>query len=340
MDLGPEFWALAALVFVFTYVNGFHDGCNVVATLIASRAMPARAALVAAAVIEVISPFAVLVIGASVSHTVQHLVHESAYTDPAAQRVALAFFGAGILAAVTWNITTWYFALPASSSHALIGGLVGAGLAAFGSGQIAWDYFWERVVLMVFLTPVASFIVGFLMLRLILLSAKRATTRVNTFFKYAQYVNMAFLAFNHSFNDSQKSVGMIMILMSVVTGAVVTSPPLWAIAAAAVALSAGILFGGFRIIGTVGNGIYKVLPVHSFSSQLAAGAVILTSSLVGAPVSSSQIVSSSIMGVGSAEAYKRVRWLTARKILLSWVITIPLAGALGALLFTLFRLIV
>lgn len=338
LELGASFWVLTALIFVFTYVNGFHDGCNVVATLIASRAMRPKPALAFAALVEFVSPFAILIIGSSVSDTIKKLVSSTFYTDPGGRSAALAFITAGILAAILWNLTTWKFGIPASSSHALIGGVVGAGLAAFGIGAIAWDYFWGRVVLMIFLTPLVSFFIGFLVLKLLLLLTKRASRSVNKFFTYAQVVNMTFLAFNHSFNDSQKSIGIVMILLGIY-GAPSAAIPLWAIVGAAACLSGGIAFGGFKIIKTVGTGIYKVQPIHSFASQLTAGAVILASSMLGAPVSASQIVSSSIMGVGSAERYKAVRWNVAGRILLSWFITIPIAGCLGALLFFLFFMI-
>ena len=155
-----SFIILTCLVFVFTYVNGFHDGCNVVATLIASRAMKPHPALAWAAVVEFLSPLVILVVGSSVSDTIQKLVGAQFYTDPGARSTALAFITAGILAAILWNLTTWKFAIPASSSHSLIGGVVGAGLAAFGAGAISWGYFWGRVVLMIFLTPLISFCLG------------------------------------------------------------------------------------------------------------------------------------------------------------------------------------
>lgn len=332
-----SFCVLTCLVFVFTYVNGFHDGCNVVATLIASRAMKPHPALAWAAIVEFLSPLAILVVGASVSGTIQKLVGESFYTAPGTQSTALAFITAGILAAIAWNLTTWKFGIPASSSHSLIGGVVGAGLAAFGTSAIAWSYFWGRVVLMIFLTPAVSFCLGFLILKLLRLT-RHAGVGVNKFFTYAQWVNMTFLAFNHSFNDSQKSIGIILILIGIYGGDV-SGIPLWSILCAAACLACGIAFGGFKIIKTVGTGIYKVQPIHSFASQLTAGSVILASSLLGAPVSASQIVSSSIMGVGAAEHYKSVHWLVAKRILLSWFITIPIAGALGALLYLLFSLI-
>lgn len=336
--MGFSFWALSILIFLFTYVNGFHDGCNVVATLIASRAMRPRPALAWAAAVELLSPFAILIVGSSVSDTIKKLVSESRYTDPGSRSAALAFITAGILAAIVWNLATWLFGIPASSSHSLIGGIVGAGIAAFTARAIAWNYFWGKVVLMIFVTPVVSFLAGFCILKLLLFLTRHADVGVNKFFTYAQWVNMTFLAFNHSFNDSQKSIGIVMILIGIYGG----SPehiPLWAIACAAVCLACGIAFGGFKIIKTVGTGIYRVQPVHSFASQLTAGTVILVSSLLGAPVSASQIVSSSIMGVGAAERYKAVRWNVAGRILLSWFITIPIAGAMGAILFYMFSLI-
>ena len=148
-----SFLLLTGMIFVFTYVNGFHDGCNVVATLIASRAMRPHPALAWAAAVEFLSPFAILVVGSSVSNTIQKLVGEAFYTDAGSRDVALAFITGGILAAILWNLTTWRFGIPASSSHALIGGVVGAGIAAFGTGSISWSYFWGKIVLMIFLTP-------------------------------------------------------------------------------------------------------------------------------------------------------------------------------------------
>ena len=333
-----SFWILVALTFIFTYVNGFHDGCNVVATLIASRAMKPYPALALAAAVEFLSPFSILIIGSSVSETIKKLVEESYYIDPNTKNVALAFITAAILAAILWNLTTWLYAIPASSSHALIGGVVGAGLAAFSSHAITWSYFWAKVVLMIFITPLVSFLVGFGILKLLLYLTRNAEKGVNKFFTYAQWLNMTFLAFNHSFNDSQKSIGIVMILIGIYGGAT-NVIPLWTIACAALSLACGIAFGGFKIIKTVGTGIYKVRSIHSFSSQLTAGTVILVSSLLGAPVSSSQIVSSSIMGVGAAERYKAVKWNVAGRILVSWFITIPIAGLLAAILFLLFSLI-
>ncbi len=336
--MSVSFWILITMTFVFTYVNGFHDGCNVVATLIASRSMKPYPALIWAAAVEVLSPFAIFIIGSGVSNTIQNLVAESYYINPHAKSAALAFITAGIIAAIVWNVATWYFAIPSSSSHALIGGVAGAGIAAYGAAAISWNYIWLKVVLMVFATPLVSFLAGYGILSLLRFLARNASLRANAFFTYAQRFNMAFLAFNHSFNDSQKSIGIVMILIGIYGGTSNTIP-VWVVALAAASLACGIAFGGFKIIKTVGNGIYKVKAIDSFASQMTAGTVLLVSSLLGAPVSSSQIVSSSIMGVGAAERYKAVKWNVAGRILVSWFITIPVAGLLGALLFYLLRFI-
>jgi PiT family inorganic phosphate transporter len=337
MQYSVTFWVLTVVIFGFTYVNGFHDGCNAVATLIASRAMSPHKALALAATVEFLTPLAVLVIGSSVADTMKSIVYESAYIDPAVKHTALAFIAAGIIAAILWNVSTWLLGLHASSSHALVGGVMGAGAAAFGFMQVNWYNILVKVVLMIFLTPAVGFICGFLVMKLINLLFRNAGKGANKFFNIAQIFNMIFLAFNHSFNDSQKSVGIILLLMGVELG--YTGPaPVWALLCAGLALAMGIAFGGFRIIKTVGTGIYRVKPQHSFASQLTAGTVIMLSSLIGAPVSASQIVSSSIMGVGSAERVSAVRWNTVKKILSSWFFTLPIVGVLGYALFFIMRI--
>jgi len=332
------FWVLTVLILCFTYANGFNDGCNAVATLIASRAMSPKKALALSAIVEFLTPFTTLLIGADVAHTIKNIINQSAYLNPASKSAALAFIAAGIIAAIVWNITNRVLGIPASSSHALIGGFVGAGIAAFGVMQVNWQSVLVKVVLMIFLTPVVGFFAGFLVMKLVKFLFKHAGREANTFFKVTQIFNMIFLAFNHSFNDSQKSVGIIMLLMGVEFG-FTGFTPLWALAGTGFALAMGITFGGFRIIKTVGIGIYRVKPMHSFASQLTAGTVILLSSLIGAPISASQIVSSSIMGVGSAESINAVRWNTVGKILFSWVFTLPVAALMGALLYFVLKLV-
>jgi len=326
------------MILCFTYANGFNDGANSVATLIASRAMSPHKALLLAAAVEFVAPFFTLVVGANVAATIKTIVYASAYSNPAVKHTALAFIAAGMLAAIIWNTTTHALGLPASSSHSLIGGVMGAGIAAFGFMQINWYNIFIKVVLMIFLTPVIGFAIGFLNMKIINYLFRNAGQGANKFFNIAQIFNMMYLAFNHSFNDSQKSVGIILLLMSVEFG-FTGAAPTWALMLAGLALALGIAFGGFKIIKTVGTGIYKVMPQHSFASQLSAGSVILLSSIIGVPVSASQIVSSSIMGVGSAERVNAVRWNTIGKIIMSWIITLPAVGLVGALLFEILKFV-
>lgn len=337
-QLNLTFIIITAMILCFTYANGFNDGANSVATLIASRAMSPHKALFLAASVEFVAPLFTLVIGANVAATIKTIVFESAYSNPAVKHTALAFIASGMIAAIIWNTTTHALGLPASSSHSLIGGIMGSGIAAFGVMQINWFNIFIKVVLMIFLTPLVGFMVGFINMKLINYLFKNAGHGANRFFNVAQIFNMMYLAFNHSFNDSQKSVGIILLLMSVEFG-YTGSSPIWALMLAGLALGLGIAFGGFKIIKTVGTGIYKVMPKHSFASQLSAGSVILLSSIIGVPVSASQIVSSSIMGVGSAERVSAVRWNTMGKILMSWIITLPAVGLVGALLFEVLRFV-
>jgi PiT family inorganic phosphate transporter len=300
--------------------------------------MSPHKALLLAAAVEFVAPFFTLVVGANVAATIKTIVYASAYSNPAVKHTALAFIAAGMLAAIIWNTTTHALGLPASSSHSLIGGVMGAGIAAFGFMQINWYNIFIKVVLMIFLTPVIGFAIGFLNMKIINYLFRNAGQGANKFFNIAQIFNMMYLAFNHSFNDSQKSVGIILLLMSVEFG-FTGAAPTWALMLAGLALALGIAFGGFKIIKTVGTGIYKVMPQHSFASQLSAGSVILLSSIIGVPVSASQIVSSSIMGVGSAERVNAVRWNTIGKIIMSWIITLPAVGLVGALLFEILKFV-
>lgn len=335
------FWILALVTYSFTLVNGFHDGCNAVATLIASRAMKPKTAMLFSGAIELIGPLTLFATGFGVSTTIQNMVTESSYiskghVDPH----AFAFIAAGIIAAITWNIITWIFGIPASSTHALIGGVVGSGIAAFGLNCVRWGNFFTQVVLMIFLAPMIGFGVGYLIMKLLKLAARHMDTRANEAFKRMQIINMILLSYSHSTHDSQKSIGIILLLMAIAGKPVEAGayPPFLAVLVASLCMSLGIIFGGYSIIKTVGTGIYKVRPIHSFASQLTATSVLLTANALHVPVSASHVVSSSIMGVGSAERINAVRWSKVRSVIISWFITLPIVGILGVLLYFLFSL--
>lgn len=327
------FWILCVLTFSLTLLNGFLDGSNAVATLIASRSMKPKTALRFAALIEFVSPFTLFVTGFGVSRAIQNMVNEENYIGATGddQIRALCFIGAGVLAAVLWDLTAWLSHVPSSSTHALLGGVVGSSIVAYGFGSVAWAQFLYRVVLMIFLAPVVGFVMGFVIMKIIKAIVMKASRGANTVFKRIQILNVLLLAYSHSTHDSQKTLGIIMLLMSICGGTAATQPPVIAVVIAGTCLATGILFGGFNIIRTVGMKIFKVQPIHAFSSQLASATSLLTANALGVPVSSSHIVSTSVMGVGAAERVSAVRWINVKRIVISWFITVPIVGSLGAL---------
>lgn len=337
------FWILAVITYSFTLVNGFHDGCNAVATLIASRSMKPKTALIFAGTIELIGPLTLFATGFGVSRTIQNMITESTYigNPEVSQQHALAFIAAGIIAAITWNLITWVFGIPSSSTHALIGGVVGSGIAAFGFSCVNWTNFFTQVVLMIFLAPMLGFGVGYVIMKLLKLVARHMDTKANNIFKHMQTINMVLLSYSHSTHDSQKSIGIILLLMAVAGHPVENgaTPPWPAVLVAGICMACGILFGGYSIIKTIGLGIYKVRPIHSYASQLTAAGVLLTANALHVPVSASHVVTSSIMGVGSAERINAVRWSNVRNVIISWFITLPIVGTLGALLYFIFSLL-
>ncbi|MDX9699800.1 MAG: inorganic phosphate transporter [Rhodocyclaceae bacterium] len=322
-------------VLVFDYTNGFHDAANVVATVIASRAMSPARAVVVVAVFEFLGP---LLGGTAVANTIGGFVDLSGVDTLHSLSILLA----GLLGAIGWNLLTWWWGIPSSSSHALVGGLVGAVLMAVGPGHVVWGFsgLWtgapvagvSKVVLALLLSPLLGFVVGYLMHRLVSLLLRAARPVMNRRLRAAQYVTTAGLAFSHGANDAQKSMG-ILTLVLLLGGFIPTfEVPFWVMLACAVAITLGILSGGWRIVRTLGFAVYKVRPQHALESQLTSAAVIFSASVAGAPVSTSHVVASSIMGIGASEYPHRVRWGKAGEILATWVVTIPASALAGAAL--------
>ena len=318
---------LELIIFIFTallfdFLNGFHDSANVVATAIASQAMSPRAALTMAAVANLIGPF---LFGVAVATTIgSEVVTEEAVTVPVAM--------AALVSAIVWNLLTWLLGIPSSSSHALIGGFVGAAIAGYGVGAINPEGL-RLVLIGLFISPIIGLVFGWLFLRFTFLIAQYATPRVNIFFRRGQWFTSAALALSHGANDAQKTMG-IMAMGLVAFGVIDTFYiPSWVIAASAAAIAAGTTLGGWRLIRTMGAGFFRIRPIHAFTSQTASTVVILGASLMGAPVSTTQVISSSIVGVGAGHRFPMVRWRVAYNILIAWILTIPLTGLLGAVIF-------
>ena len=317
---------LVLIALVFGFYNGLHDSSNVVATVISTRAMRPRLALWMAALANGVGP---LLFGVAVAETIGHeVVAERAVTLPVVY--------AALLAAILWNVITLKLGIPSSTSHALIGGMVGPVLAGYGSGAILVNGL-LKVLLTLFLSPILGMIAGYWIIKLCFFLARGATPRVSVWFQRGQIVTAATLALSHGTNDAQKTMGIIALGL-VATGHMTTFHiPLWVILASAAAMGAGTLFGGWSLIRTLGAGFYRLRPVHGFSAQTASSAVILGAALLGGPVSTTHVVSSAIVGAGSAERVQKVRWGVVNSIVVSWFLTIPAAAALGALLYAIIR---
>lgn len=306
----------------FDFLNGFHDSANLVATVIASRAISSRKALVITALAEFSGPF---LFGVAVAKTVgADLIDTHAIT--------LSVVLAAMWAAIGWNLFTWYFGIPSSSSHALIGGLIGSAVIANGFQVIQVNGL-SLILLALFISPPLGMLIGFLFMRLVFFLAKNASPRINHFFKRAQILTSIGLALSHGTNDAQKTMGIITLGL-VISGTLETfEVPLWVIVASAGAIALGIGSGGWRLIRTLGGRIYTIRPVHGFTAQTASAGVILGAALLGGPVSTTHVVSTSIIGAGAAERLTKVRWQVAQEMLWAWGLTIPLTTALSALMY-------
>jgi PiT family inorganic phosphate transporter len=317
--MSQELVLVIALALIFNFLNGMRDASNIVATMISSRAFSAGTALGIAAVAEFLGPF---LFGVVVAKTIgEDIVQANALT--------LSVIASALIGAIIWNLITWYFGIPGSSSHALIGGMVGAVVAGAGMTAIKWGGL-NIVLIALFAFPLIGFVSGFVMTRLIYFLVRGATPRVNELFKRGQWLTALVMAFGQGTNDAQKTMGVI--ALSLVIGGVLPSfqVPLWVVAVSAAGIAIGTSLGGWRLIRTLGGKFYKIRPLHSFSTQLSSATVILAASLFGVPVSASQVVSSAIIGVGSAERASKVRWSVAEEIIMSWLITIPASGLLAA----------
>ena len=234
-----------------------------------------------------------------------------------------------MISAIIWNIITWYFGIPSSSSHALIGGIIGAVGIAYGIGLIQLKGL-EKVAIALFISPVLGLLTGYLMMKFTLFLVRGASPKANLFFKRAQILTSIGLALSHGTNDAQKTMGII--TMGLVSAGYLKefTVPLWVIAVCAAAMALGIATGGWRIIKTLGGKFYKIRPIHGFSAQVSAATIILGAALLGGPVSTTHVVSSSIMGVGSAERLSKVRWTVAQEIAMAWILTIPATALMAA----------
>ena len=315
----PTLILLILLALIFDFLNGVHDSSNIVATMIASRAFSPRVALGVTAIAHFVAPF---LFGVAVATTIgEDIIDANAINN--------GVIIAALLSAILWNLFTWFVGIPSSSSHAMVGGLIGAVAVGAGLQAIYLDGM-MKVLIALFISPIIGFIGGFLFTKLILFLARGASLRINWFFKRSQIITAVTLAFSHGTNDAQKTMGII--TLGLVTSGFLDTfyVPLWVITISAGAIALGTAMGGWRLIKTLGGKFYKIRPVDAFSAQTTSTVVILGASLLGEPVSTTQVVSSSIMGVGSAERLSKVRWGVGRDMAMAWLVTIPVTALLAA----------
>lgn len=316
------------LALVFDFSNGFHDAANVVATIIVTGALSPVRALTIAALCEFIGPF---LFGTAVAKTIGKGIVDPASFSADTLAVSVSVLVAALIGAIAWNLITWWFGLPSSSSHAVVGGLIGAVSIAHGLRMIRWDG-----VLFVFAALIASPLVGlafgwvFFRVTRFLVERARATPKATLFFNNMQVVSSICLALSHGANDAQKSMGIITMALVILGVLPSFAIPFWVVTSCAAAIAAGTATGGWKIIKTMGAKICRLRSIHAFCAQASSASVILVAALVGGPVSTTHVVSSSIMGAGSGQRLSAVRWTVAADIITAWFITIPASAAMSA----------
>jgi len=322
--------AVLGLAVVFDYVNGFHDTANAIATSVSTRALRPEYAILLSASANFI--------GALTGTAVAKTIASGIVTAPEGHAGQVVVAGA-LVGGITWNLITWRIGIPSSSSHALIGGLIGAAAVAGGIGAWQIDGIIYKVLLPLVGSPLIGLAVGYVFMVVLLNLFQRANPHtVNGIFRRLQVLSASYMAFGHGSNDAQKTMG-IMTLALVAAGILPTPDvPVWVILLAATAISLGTAAGGWRIIRTMGQRVVKLDPVHGFAAETTAASVILTASHFGVPVSTTHVISSAIMGVGSSDRFSAVRWGIAGDIVVAWVLTIPASGLVAGVTYAVLRL--
>jgi PiT family inorganic phosphate transporter len=314
-----------ALAVLFDYINGFHDTANAIATSVSTRALKPEHAILMSATANFVGALT----GTAVAKTIASGLATT--PDGAAGQTIVA---AALVGAILWNLLTWRLGIPSSSSHALIGGLLGAVIASVGVEAIKLEGVRDKVLLPLVLSPVLGIAIGFALMVVLLNVFRRAhPQRLNERFRRLQVLSAAYMAFSHGSNDAQKTMG-IMTLALFTAGVIPNQDiPLWVILLAASAISLGTAAGGWRIIRTMGQRVVKLDPVHGFAAETTAASIIFAASHFGMPVSTTHVISTAIMGVGASDRLSAVRWGVAGNIVIAWILTIPASALAAALAF-------
>jgi len=336
--------AIILVAFIFDFINGFHDSANSIATIVGTRVLSPLAAVLWAAVFNFAAAFTV---GTAVAKAISKGLIDANVVTP---EVVLG----GLIGAIIWNLITWFYGIPSSSSHAIIGGYAGAAVARGGWAAITWGTKWIQTLSFIVISPIVGLIAGFLLMVLVYwVFQKMAPARVDRFFRVAQLASSAALSLAHGGNDAQKTMGIIVgllvavrPLMAAQTGwthhlyLATDAVPLWVEMGAYTAISLGTLFGGWRIVHTMGSRITRLRPVSGFCAETGGAAAIMMASHFGIPVSTTHTITGSIVGVGATQRFSAVRWGIARRIVWAWLVTIPASAAMSALAYLVLSLLV
>ncbi|EMS69675.1 inorganic phosphate transporter [Ruminiclostridium cellobioparum] len=325
--------AVVVLALGFDFINGFHDTANSIATSVSTRVLSPRQAILMSAVLNFVGALT----SSKVAHTITNGLVDGDMIK--GQYVIIAT----IIAAIIWDLITWYFGIPSSSSHALIGALVGSAIAYSGGISIVkWQGVWEKVVLPLVTSPFIGFGIGFLFMTLLYKLLRNLTPRfINKWFSKLQIISAAFMAYSHGNNDAQKSMGIITLaLVGAGLNGGHTGVQPWVMVACALSMALGTSIGGWKIIKTIGVNMIRLQPIGGFAAETGAAIVIETMTHFGAPVSTTHVISSSIMGVGASKRLSAVKWSLVRNIVWAWVITIPVSALIGAFITTIFKLFI
>lgn len=312
------------LALAFDFINGFHDTANAIATSVSTRALKPRVAILLAASMNFIGAMMFTGVAKTIGGSV---------ADPAKLDNGIEVVIATLLAAIIWNLVTWWFGLPSSSSHALIGALAGAVFVGAGSDMLNYGGF-KDIVLALILSPIIAFVIGYLVMQLLkVIFAKRSPHTVNKGFRTMQIFTAALQSFTHGTNDAQKAMGII--TFALVTSGQLTEMevPLWVKISAATAMALGTSVGGWKIIKTMGTKIFKIEPINGFAADFSAASVIFSATLLHLPISTTHAITSAILGVGSAKRFSAVKWSLAGRIVVTWFITIPITAVLAGVIF-------
>lgn len=330
---------VVAVTLFFAFTNGFQDSSATVATMVACRAATPRTGVMYSALFGFLGA---MLGGSAVAFTIEGLVSVEEPT------LLVQILLAAVLSAASWNLITWRFGLPSSSTHALVGGLVGGGVAGAGAGSIDWGVSalasgeltgLTKILVFLILSVAIGFAAGYVVKRSSMIALRNARRTINRPIKRSQYLTTAILAFAHGANDGQKQMGIITIALFTGGLIAVQEIPLWVRALVALAVAVGTVGGGWKIMKTLGRKIFPLKAIDSLDSQIASSGTILLSTLAGAPVSSTQVVASSVMGVGAGERVRMVQWSVGKHMVMSWLLTIPASALLSALLFNILRLL-